>query len=109
MLERIRFMKVNRHKRFDYTPRYYDERKDRIENMKKLYSEEGTEKTSAQRELLRDDIRRAWRNDSSSISKQKNAANIRLIIILALILLAVYFIFGYVDIFTADVIDLEKP
>lgn len=108
MLERIRFMKVNRNRRFNYTPRYYDERKERIENLKKLYGEGEEGKSEIQRELLRDQMKRSWTNNSN-LAKQKRAANLRLIIILALILLAVYLIFGYVDIFTAEVIDLEQP
>ena len=33
MLERIKFMKVNSHKKYGYVPRYYNERKERLNAM----------------------------------------------------------------------------
>jgi hypothetical protein len=41
-------------------------------------------------------------------SRQSKAANIRLIIILAALLLATYFILDYVDIFAAEVTNLDN-
>lgn len=108
MLERIKFMKVNTVRRFDYTPRYYDERKERIENMKKAHSEDADANSTEQQARLRERMQNAW-NLESSHTQQSRAANIRLIIILAALLLATYFILDYVDIFAAEVIDLEKP
>ena len=107
MLERIKFMKVNRHKRFDYTPRYYDERKERIKKMQKAYSEEDNLTITEQEARLRDKMHSAWQFEKS-YTQQSKAANIRLIIILVVLLLATYFILDYVDMFAAEVIDLEK-
>lgn len=107
MLERIRFMKVNRNKRFDYTPRYYDARKERIRLMQKAYSAEENATLTEQQARLRDKMHNAWQSEKS-YSHQSRAANIRLVIILVALLFATYFILDYVDIFAAEVIDLEK-
>ncbi|PKR80331.1 hypothetical protein CW751_10795 [Brumimicrobium salinarum] len=106
MLERIKFMKVNRNKKFDYTPRYYDARKERIKMMQKAYSEEAQLSLTDQQARLKDKMQSAWHTEKS-FSQQSRAANIRLIIILVALLLGAYFILDYVDIFTAEVIHLE--
>lgn len=108
MLERIKFMKVNSNKQFDYTPRYYDARKERIDNMRKAYDNDSDSTTTEQQARLREKMQSSW-NIESSYTKQSRSANIRLVIILAALLLATYFILDYVDIFTAEVIDLENP
>lgn len=108
MLERIKFMKVNKTKQFDYTPRYYDARKERIRNMQKAYDEDSESTPTEQQARLREKMQSAW-NIESSYTKQSRSANIRLIIILAALLVATYFILDYVDIFAAEVIDLETP
>ncbi len=106
ILERIRFMKVNRHKRFNFTPRYYDERKDRIERLKEAYSE-NTEKTPEEQQLqLRERIQSNW-NSSKSYSNKAKAANLRLIIILAALILVAYIILGNVDMFASKVIEIK--
>lgn len=100
-------MKVNRHRRFDYTPRYYDARKERIKMIQKAYSEEEKLTITEQEARLRDKMHSAWQFEKS-YTKQSKAANIRLIIILVALLLATYFILDYVDMFADEVIDLEK-
>lgn len=107
MLERIRFMKVNTNKRFDYTPRYYDARKERIKMMQKAYSKEENSTLTEQQAHLRDKMHSAWQFEKS-YTQQSKAANIRLIIILVALLLATYFILDYVDIFAAEVTDLDQ-
>lgn len=107
MLERIKFMKVNKNKRFDYTPRYYNERKERIEKMKAAYSDEGDTDTVQRRERMRDNMQTSWGLESAH-TQQSRAANIRLIIILAALLVATYFILDYVDIFAAEVTNIES-
>ena len=106
MLERIKFMKVNKNKRFDYTPRFYDERKERLNKMREAYSDEGEADTAQRRERLRDNMQTSWGLESAR-STQSRAANVRLIIILAALLLGTYFILDYVEIFTAEVIEIE--
>ena len=108
ILERIRFMKVNKHKRFDYTPRYYDERKERLDKLVKKHQKEtelNTDRTE-HRERLKQRIADNWENNAASVSASR-AANLRLIIILVVLLAAVYFILDYVDIFANDVTKIE--
>lgn len=106
MLERIKFMKVNKNNRFEYTPRFYNERKERIEKMKEAYSDEGDSNDLQRRERMRDNMQTSWGLESAH-TKQSRAANIRLIIILAALLLGSYFILDYVEIFTAEVTNIE--
>jgi hypothetical protein len=106
MLERIKFMKVNKNNRFEYTPRFYNERKERIEKMKQAYSDEGDTSDLQRRERMRDNMQTSWGLESAH-TKQSRAANIRLIIILAALLLGSYFILDYVEIFTAEVTNIE--
>jgi hypothetical protein len=108
MLERIRFMKVNKHKQFDYTPRYYDGRKERLQKLIKKHEKSSElEMTKAEhRERLKQRIADNWEAHGASGSAAR-AANLRLIIILVLLLAAAYFILDYVDIFANDVTILE--
>jgi len=101
-------MKVNKSRRFDYTPRYYDERKERINNMIKAYDTESESTPTEQQARLREKMQSSWAMESS-YTKQSRSANIRLIIILGALLLGAYYILDYVDIFAAEVIDLENP
>ena len=107
MLERIKFMKVNRHKRFDYTPRYYDERKERLEKIKSRYASNDETITNEEiRERMRQKIEENWNNNAQG-GVQSRAANLRLIVILVALLAAAYFFLDYVEIFTAEVTVLE--
>lgn len=112
MLERIQFIKVNRHKRYDYTPRYYDERKERLDALVKKYQEEenddNVDTSSAEyRARIKQRIEQDWNMNSAQASSAR-AANVRLIIILCALLLITYFILDYVEIFSADVISIEN-
>tara|TARA_B100000508_G_scaffold118450_1_gene98546 strand:+ start:63135 stop:63464 length:330 start_codon:yes stop_codon:yes gene_type:complete len=106
MLERIKFMKVNKNKRFEYTPRFYDERKERLQKMKEAYNDDGNPEDLQRRERMRDNMKTSWGLESAH-TRQSRAANIRLVIILAALLLGSYFILDYVEIFTAEVTNIE--
>ena len=109
MLERIQFIKVNRHKRYDYTPRYYDERKERLETLKKRYQEDENDvdvSSAEYRASIKQRIEQSWEMNSAQ-SSHARSANVRLIIILAALLLITYFILGYVDIFSGEVTTLD--
>jgi hypothetical protein len=108
ILERIRFMKVNKHKRFDYSPRYYDERKERLDKLVKKHEKEALSDTKKMeyRERLKQRIADNWESNASSAAASRSA-NLRLIIILVVLLAAVYFILDYVDIFANDVTKIE--
>lgn len=110
MLERIRFMKVNRNKRFDYTPRYYDERKERLNKLINTYkqSEDELDTSSAEyRAKIKQRIEQNWELNSAT-STQSRAANIRLILILGALLLGAYYVLDYVSLFSAEVTTLEN-
>ncbi len=49
------FMKINRIRRFNFQPRYYDERKERLEQLKKKYH--GKEKDQIE---FRDRLQESW-------------------------------------------------
>lgn len=108
ILERIRFMKVNKHKRFDYTPRYYDERKERLDKLIQKHQKDADSDIDKEkhRARLRQRIADNWDNNAASASASRSA-NLRLIVILIALLAMVYFILGYVDIFANDVTIIE--
>jgi hypothetical protein len=111
MLERIRFMKVNQHKRYDYTPRYYDERKERLKAMIALYEKDESDefdKDSAQyRARIKQRMEQSWSLQTVH-STQSKAANIRLIVILVILIAVTYFIFDYVDMFSSEVYSIDN-
>lgn len=103
MLERIQFIKVNRNKRYNYTPRYYDERKERLETLASKYREEKDEAdTATYRAQIKQRIEQSWDMNASSANAARSA-NVRLLIILVALLAGSYFILDYVDIFTSDI------
>jgi hypothetical protein len=88
--------KSGRNKRFNYAPRYYDERKERLEMKKKSFLEDEKSSDSQRKELLRDAIHQSW-NRSKYVSKQKQSANLRIVILIVLILVLGYFVFNGLD------------
>ena len=92
------FFKQNKNKQFNYTPRYYDERKERLDNLKRKYGklegedyEEGN-KTRHTRTSFRDD----WKQNSK-IKTNKNT-RIRLLVIITFLLIATYIALNYLEI-----------
>lgn len=109
MLERIRFIKVNQNKKFDYNPRYYDERKEKLQSMIESYNKSGD--NLSEDEEYRRKIKTRMQNSFSIQDEYKNksrASNIRLVIILGILVLICYYIFGTLDTFTSDVINIDK-
>lgn len=88
--------KSAKNKRFNYVPRYYDERKERLELKKKAFLEEEKSTGGQRKELLRDAIHQSW-NRSKHVSKQKQSANLRIVILILLILVLGYFVFNGLD------------
>ena len=67
---------------FDYKPRYYDERKERLENLKKKYATDGVEgdfKTT----LIKSGLKTDWKRNKHVAHDKK--ANIRLALIIAIL------------------------
>jgi hypothetical protein len=80
------FFKQTQHKRFEYNPRYYDERKERIENLKQKYSENSISDYSPN---IKGQFRAHYNQTrKSGISK---SSKIRLIIAISISLLLLYY------------------
>ncbi len=84
------FFKLNRNKKFSYTPRYYDERKERLENLKKQYGEEET--TAEQR--IRGKFKRPRKQTMPGIF---SGATLRTFLILGILVLVVYYLLRKYD------------
>jgi len=89
------FFKQHRNKTYNYTPRYYDERKERLDMIKGKYGliEEDAETDKIfRRKNFRDD----WKqNRKAQINKN---SRIRFMVILTFLLLAAYIALNYLDI-----------
>ena len=95
------FFKETKTKRFFYSPRYYDERKERLEKKKALYKNIDNISEEQRKQMLRDQIQYQW-NRSDDVKQQRSAANSRtLILILAIIVLG-YFIYSALIEFTLN-------
>tara|TARA_R110002111_G_scaffold894_3_gene6519 strand:+ start:116 stop:403 length:288 start_codon:yes stop_codon:yes gene_type:complete len=88
------FFKLNKNKKYNYTPRYYDERKERLDNLKKKH---GLIKDDNEgKRFNRTNFRNEW-SQNSKIQSNKNY-RIRFLVILAFLLLAAYVALSYLDI-----------
>lgn len=85
-------------KRYDYTPRYYDERKEALQRKKEYYEKMKTgditdeERRSMFRENFQGEVSRGEYRQG-----QNRSANIRVLLLIALILALGYFIFNGLD------------
>ena len=77
-------------KRFNYAPRYWDERKEEIENIRKRYADSG-ETTSGEKARLM--IAGRWRRRVDHSTRKKSSA-LTLLVYLLLIALLAWFIFS---------------
>ncbi|MCT4561711.1 MAG: hypothetical protein N4A41_10070 [Crocinitomicaceae bacterium] len=96
---KLRFLtKAPIHKRFDYIPMYYDERKERLELKKKEYARMKDETLSAsdRKDILRRNMQATWVR-SKNATAQRKQANFRVLILIALILILGYFLLNGVD------------
>lgn len=81
------FFKTNSHYVYDYKPRYYDPRKERLEQMKKNAEEQESGKLTPKLTISKDTLRKDWARHKKSDADRKSA--IRLAIIIA-ILVAIF-------------------
>ncbi len=79
------FFKLQKNKKFGYTPRYYNERKERLDNLKKQYSEEET--TAEQR--MRGKFKRPTKTTMPGLF---SGATLRTFFILGILVLVVYYL-----------------
>ncbi len=88
------FKMPSKYRRYNFQPRYYDERKEKLKKKIELYSGEG--QADRKREInFRSNLEDAWGN--SEARKQSQMANLRLLIILIIIGFATYYIFTGLD------------
>ncbi|MCR9155391.1 MAG: hypothetical protein NXI09_14910 [Bacteroidetes bacterium] len=87
------FIRQNKHKSFEFKPRYYDESKERIAKLRRQYhgDSEGAE-GKGRSDFQRGDLSQAWRDNRQT--KVKSSNRMLLIIILALLAIT-YFIIMY--------------
>ena len=88
------FFKINKHKQFNFTPRYYDPQKEDLEKrIKSIEQEMGVNEGEAYRPSIRKgQMTNYFRGKKRKAQKQ---SNIRLIIILIVLFLISYFLFFY--------------
>lgn len=91
------FNKTTSYRKFDYSPMYYDERKERLDLKKKqfesLESENLTE--DQRRTMLRNSMQESWQ--FSRNQKVSRNSSMRVLILIGLIVALGYFIFNGLD------------
>lgn len=95
----IRFFNKNfHHKRFEFNPRYYDERKERLELKKAEYDRIANQDLSQEerQDLLRQHMKENWSRAQGS-QRQRSSSNIRILIIILIMLALGYFILNGLD------------
>ena len=96
---KLRFLnKTIAHQRFNYNPRHYDERKERLAAKKKQYEEleNSTVSDERRKEIFRENIKGEWDRIQYRKNEQKSS-NYRILILITIILVLGYFIFNGVD------------
>ncbi|MBI2259077.1 MAG: hypothetical protein HYU67_09270 [Flavobacteriia bacterium] len=89
--------KVTPHKKFHFTPRFYDEQKEHVEKLiekNKLQTNE-EELTNDERKIkFQQEISKKW-NKKTQRKKVKLQNNLRIIIVILLLLILIFYIFKY--------------
>lgn len=94
------FKLPNQNRRFEYIPRYYDERKETLQKKIKQaqIEKEHLDKGDLERVInFREQMNDSWRN-GDEVKSQRFRSNIRLIIILGVIIIAFYYLFLGLDV-----------
>lgn len=76
-------------KKFDFKPRFYDERKERINELKKKYQSKDLDSRTYLEADLRERISSEWRNERQ---KSTSSSNFRLVAIIAILFFIAYLI-----------------
>lgn len=85
------FFKQRAHYVFNYKPRFYDERKERLEAVKKKYTIEDKETVTR----TRTNFRESWKKSKQS---SRNNANVKTALIIVILVFFVYIYFKYIGI-----------
>ncbi len=81
--------KYHRNRSFNFIPRYYNEREERLEGLKKKYGEQGE---VANNSLFKEDLKARW---SSERAKGAKSSNQRLMVIIMILTVLAYLIITY--------------
>ncbi len=84
----LTFFKLPKHKRYNYKPVYWDKAKEEREKRMKAAVEENHEDYAS---ALRDRLEMRWKRNTTAASRKN--ANMRLVVILFVIFMVVYFLF----------------
>ncbi|MFZ5551992.1 MAG: hypothetical protein ACOZCO_02665 [Bacteroidota bacterium] len=97
-----RFFKLQESKKFGYQPRYYDERKEKISQLFEEYKKENSHKDEAavKREFNFRQKTQKWSSDRNTANELR-AKNLRLVVILAGLLFAMYYLLQKIDLFVS--------
>ena len=96
---KFRFLnKTFENRQFDYSPMYYDERKERLKRKKDQFKSLKEDNLSAddRKEMLKERMKMEWSGAEYRQAVRKTS-NIRTLLLIALILALGYFIFNGVD------------
>ncbi|MBX7093859.1 MAG: hypothetical protein K1X56_03985 [Flavobacteriales bacterium] len=79
-----RFFKVRDPKKFSYTPRYYNERKERLDDLVRSHSEKtGTDPEKVRREFnFRDNMNSRWQSKNHA-TRDARDRHVRLLVLIA--------------------------
>jgi len=97
---KLSVVKLPKHRRFDFTPRHYDEAKERLENRKKVIAQElGLSDEGEERVKREIDFRAKLQNNrvSNYNANASRMSSIRLFLILGILLLVFYIVYGNLD------------
>lgn len=90
------FKLPNKHRRFEYVPRYYDPRKEELEKKIKAAQAVSEDGAHVRREIsFRQQAADKWGNNE--FKTQAMRSNVRLVVIFIIVLIAFYYLYQYLD------------
>lgn len=95
-----RLFKLPNHKKFDFSPRYYDEDKERLENKRAEITREineGKEDKSVQIESRMREQFKARSQTTNYMTNSSYWSNIRLLVIFGILMIGFYYIYIHLD------------
>ena len=97
MLTRYSLFKTKGPKGFDYSPRYFDERKERIRKLEEKYKAEmrQDDRDPERRARMKDEMRAQW--DRGHVSRQTSYAGLRFLIIMIVLAGALLYVYNELD------------
>ena len=87
----FKFLKLPKHRNFDYNPQYWDpEKEERDKKLKRYYKQENQDPEAIKERISSSFRKRGAVTDYNARKKQVRSSNIRLIIIILLLCVAAY-------------------